>query len=260
MYQKVLAIGATNLDSANSIAGFSSRGPSAFDGSSKPDLVAPGVSILSTLPTNSYGYDNGTSMATPHVAGTVALIWSAAPGLRGDIDETEHILRETAVPLTSGEECGGVPGSSVPNNTYGYGLVDAHAAVSEALRGKLSAAPASTLSALTNEITITLRLTNFMAVTRTGVLTLTLPPGAILLGTSPMSERNGDVVSWTITALAPVSHLDVTLRLSPTQPGTIVLSDYRVAYTDHLSSGQVGTPAAVFVYAHQLRLLVVMRS
>jgi subtilisin family serine protease len=255
----VLAIGATNLDDANSIAGFSSRGPSAFDGSVKPDLVAPGVGILSTLPTNSYGYDNGTSMATPHVAGTIALMWSAAPGLRGDIDETEHVLRRTAVPLTSGEECGGVPGSNVPNNTYGYGLVNAQAAVSEALRGKLSAVPASTLSALTNALTFTLSLTNFMAVTRTGVLTLTLPSGASLLGTSPMSERNGDVLSWTITALAPLSHLDATLVLSPTRPGTMALSDYRVAYTDHLSSGQAGAPAAVFVYARQLRLLVVMR-
>jgi len=45
------------------------------------DLGAPGVSVLSTVPGNSYTTANGTSMATPHVSGVVALMWSRVPGL-----------------------------------------------------------------------------------------------------------------------------------------------------------------------------------
>ena len=43
------------------------------------DLAAPGVNILSTLPGNKYGYDSGTSMATPEVTGALALVWSEHP-------------------------------------------------------------------------------------------------------------------------------------------------------------------------------------
>ena len=111
----------------NIIASFSSRGPSNLDGQVGPDVVAPGVNIRSATPGNQYQQQgwSGTSMAGPHVAGVVALMWSKNQNLVGNIDATTAILRNTAAPKTSSQICGGVLGSSIPNNTFGYGLVDA---------------------------------------------------------------------------------------------------------------------------------------
>jgi hypothetical protein len=69
-------------------------------------------------------------MATPHVAGAVALLWSAQPLLRNNIDATEAILNESAVPIFS-SDCD--PGFVTPNNTYGHGRLDVKAAVDYAL-------------------------------------------------------------------------------------------------------------------------------
>ena len=115
------------VDSKGQIADFSSRGPVSVDGSGrvKPDIAAPGVGVLSTLPGGTYGSNSGTSMAGPHIAGVVALMWSAQPRLIGNIDATERILRETARPApASGPTCGGTSA-----NVFGAGLVDAYAAV-----------------------------------------------------------------------------------------------------------------------------------
>jgi uncharacterized repeat protein (TIGR01451 family) len=129
-----LSVGAT--DASDDIASFSSRGPASLPSwlglypAIGPDISAPGVSVRSSVPGGGYeGGWSGTSLAAPHVAGTVALMWSAEPDLVGRVAETEAILRGTAVPRTTTQECGGVPGSQVPNNTYGWGRLDALAAV-----------------------------------------------------------------------------------------------------------------------------------
>jgi subtilisin family serine protease len=115
------------------ITDFSSRGPITGDGSGriKPDIVAPGQSILSSVPGGGFMSLPGTSMAGPHVAGLVALLWSANPDLIGAIDATEQIIEETAHYQTASDLCGG--GSGTQNNVYGYGVIDAYAAVQEAL-------------------------------------------------------------------------------------------------------------------------------
>ena len=124
------AFGVGASDSSDNIASFSSRGPSGVDSSViKPDVSAPGVSVRSSIANGGYASFSGTSMASPHVAGTVALMWAADPTLVGNIALTEQILQDTAVPLTSSQSCGGVSGSAIPNNTYGWGRIDALAAV-----------------------------------------------------------------------------------------------------------------------------------
>lgn len=136
LYDDVFSVGAVN--SQKRIADFSSRGPVIADGSgrTKPDIAAPGVNVYSALPGGTYGENSGTSMAGPHVAGVVALLWSANPKLIGDIDATEEILRATAqrVDVATQEIVCGDP-HATPNDFVGYGIVDAYAAVKRALGG-----------------------------------------------------------------------------------------------------------------------------
>lgn len=114
--------------STDAISSFSSRGPDPFTGKTGPEVSAPGSSVRSSVPTNTYAVYSGTSMASPHVAGAVALLISLEPKLAGQIEQIEELLRKTSVPLTSAQTCGGVPGSQIPNNVFGWGRIDVKAA------------------------------------------------------------------------------------------------------------------------------------
>jgi hypothetical protein len=129
LHDAATSVGSTNASDA--IANSSGRGPVTADGSGrrKPDLVAPGVSVRSATLGGGYTVLSGTSMAVPHVAGAALLLWSAVPTLWRDVDGTEARLAQTALPLTTTQGCGGDTPTQVPNNTYGYGRVDAAAAV-----------------------------------------------------------------------------------------------------------------------------------
>gem|GEM_PF-2430093 len=130
-YETAFTVGATNPN--KELANFSSRGPSPCGDFWKPDLSAPGVnirSVLSEVPANQFerpernrGYVvlSGTSMAAPHVAGVAALLKSSDPSL--SIAELEAIMIQTADPLTNDS----YPDS--PNFGFGYGLINAYAAV-----------------------------------------------------------------------------------------------------------------------------------
>jgi subtilisin family serine protease len=132
LYDSAFSVGA--IDQFGNVADFSSRGPVTADGSGriKPDIVAPGVNILSSLPGGNYGENSGTSMAGPHVVGAVALLWSADPTLIGDIDRTEQLLIDTAKPYTGNRSVGCFEGD-IPNAAFGYGIVDVYEAVKMAL-------------------------------------------------------------------------------------------------------------------------------
>ncbi len=129
IFENSFTVGATKNN--DGIANFSSRGVVTIDGSNrlKPDISAPGVDIRSCIPGGGYDSFNGTSMAGPHVAGMVALIISAYPTLAGNVDSIETIIKNSALHLTSNQDCGTVLGSSIPNAVYGYGRIDVLAAI-----------------------------------------------------------------------------------------------------------------------------------
>jgi hypothetical protein len=60
----------------------------------------------------------------------VALLWSAKPELVGQIDATVAAFTASAENKTSSQTCGGVSGTIIPNNTYGYGILNVKQAVS----------------------------------------------------------------------------------------------------------------------------------
>ncbi len=132
MFEGSFTVGATQPN--DTIASFSSRGAVTSDASyrMKPNISAPGVAIRSCLPGNKFGSWSGTSMAGPHVAGVVALMISANPELAGQVEIIEDIIESTALPLTSKQSCNGDSGQEIPNNTYGFGRIDAYAAVKRA--------------------------------------------------------------------------------------------------------------------------------
>ena len=121
-YPESFAVGA--VDEALAIADFSGRGPSACDGGTYPDLVAPGVNIKApdltfggTVPdAYAFAYVSGTSFAAPHVAGSMALMLSVDPLLT--VDELEAVLAQSAAD----------PGDPGADSAYGYGLLDVSAA------------------------------------------------------------------------------------------------------------------------------------
>jgi len=117
------------VNGTDTIAGFSSRGPVTADGSNrtKPDITAPGTSVRSAWngSDSDYATIQGTSMATPHIAGAMALLWSAIPSLRNQIQASRDALDSTTVQIQDAS-CGD---PTPPNNVYGWGRVDIAAAV-----------------------------------------------------------------------------------------------------------------------------------
>ena len=122
IYDASYTVGALNTGT-DTIAAFSSRGPVTVDGSNrlKPDITAPGTNNRSSYNTsdNAYVLLSGTSMATPHIAGSVALLWSARPELRRDISASRTVLNEAAF---FAPQRVWISGSS--NNVTGWGRVD----------------------------------------------------------------------------------------------------------------------------------------
>lgn len=122
----VISVGAFDVN--GNIADFSSMGPNLWKiGNTvmtlmKPDVSAPGVAIASSIPGNQYAVWDGTSMATPHVTGAIALLLQADPKLT--VAEVKSLVLETS------EKKG--------DNQFGYGIVNAYELVKAALQRKKS--------------------------------------------------------------------------------------------------------------------------
>ena len=117
----VFSVGALNGNLPQlPIAQWSSRGPTYCTGLGnqiKPEVSAPGVDVRSSLPNGGYEYWSGTSMATPHVAGAIALLKQVFPNRTGT--ELKQMLYENALDL----------GATGEDNSYGMGVIDVYAAL-----------------------------------------------------------------------------------------------------------------------------------
>lgn len=143
-YPESYAVGGFDYD--NNLSWFSSMGP-AINGLTKPNITAPGSDIRSAFPGNAFAVSSGTSMAAPHVAGAVALLWSAAPTLKGNIELTRQLLDRSAIDAP-GQSCGGYP----TNNTmFGEGFLDVSLAVAQAPLGAASTLSGFVSNAVTAE-------------------------------------------------------------------------------------------------------------
>ncbi|WP_255170997.1 S8 family serine peptidase [Natrononativus amylolyticus] len=122
----------TDFSSGNTIAGdnWDNPDPDWPDEWIKPDVSAPGEDVLSAMPDDEYDTLSGTSMAAPHVAGTIALMLSANDDLTAE--EIQDTLEETAWKPDDWDE----PGDE-KDVRYGYGIIDAYAAVDEVGVGAL---------------------------------------------------------------------------------------------------------------------------
>ncbi len=136
LYDETFSTGALNTGS-DTLAGFSSRGP--VPGTSparvKPDIAAPGTGTRSASGGSDTGYASlsGTSMASPHVAGAVAVLLSAFPALDGNVDAIEARLASSAFRISSAA-CSSTAGV-YPNNLFGHGRLDLGCAVPARVSG-----------------------------------------------------------------------------------------------------------------------------
>ncbi|MER5685278.1 S8 family serine peptidase [Streptomyces sp. NPDC002205] len=252
------AYGVGAYDVNGKIASFSGFGPSRLDGSMKPNISAPGVNVRSTWPGNTYRAISGTSMATPHVAGAVALLWSSAPSLIGNIDETRALLNQGAVDVDD-THCGGTADA---NNVWGEGKLDIFASVDKAphtaavVTGKVSdRASGSALSGVTVKASGSAS-TRTVTTSADGSYRLTLPAGSYDFALSGYGYANGtssgvtvatgEQVTKDFTMDAVASHavsgtvLDVTGK--PLAKATVQVTGTPVASVTTDASGRFNLP------------------
>ncbi len=225
--ENAITIGA--VDDNNQIASFSSRGPVVETITRpKPDLVAPGVDIMTAnydLPT--FSIRSGTSMATPHVTGVVALMFQVNPYL--NMTQVKDVLKNTATNLGYDE------------NTQGAGMVNASKAVNESANQPI---PPPIIALLVNDtpdpviegqnITYSLFINN----TGTGpafnvTVSETYPAGVIFVSSSPVPSSGNNVFS-----LGNLNkHGNFTVNVTVNAPaylfqnGTLLNNSYSITFT-----------------------------
>ena len=242
-YPEAFAVGATDANDA--LASFSSRGPSPY-GETKPEISAPGVGVRSSVPGGGYAAYNGTSMATPHVSGAVALLRSVNAAL--SVDQIEDLLKRTAVPRTDAQY------PDHPNNGYGWGRLDVFSAVGEAKTGSgvLSGRvvregddlepPALEHTPITTAfqglpVTITATASDSVGVARVDLFVRR--SGEELYTRIPMSRVDGDHLQGTWQATVPGSLLTV--------PGTEYYLEAADGSGNQATHGSAGDPHRIAV-------------
>jgi len=199
-----IAVGA--VDSTDTIASFSSRGGPMKD----HGIVAPGVNIYSTWLYSGYNTLSGTSMATPHVAGTVALMLKTNPALTPST--VRSILFSTACTSSTSPACSAITGT--PNTVYGYGRVDALRAYSAVV-----SPPTASLSLSANPSTITTDQSSTVTASTSDGKDASIAFSSNLAGSS-LTPPNCNTVSGTCS-----------VTFSSTMPGTATITASASGYT-----------------------------
>lgn len=226
--RKAITIGA--VGDINDLAEFSSRGPVVGNESwSKPDLVAPGVDIFAASGGGSgFSEVDGTSVAAPHVAGVIALMFQANPYL--DYLQVKSILKDTATPLPGWTE-----------NDVGAGVVNATKAVNAALNAS-APLPLIVVTKLDSADPIIegsqLNYTIIINNTGTGIahnitLTEAYPQGLVFHSSSPVPSSGNNVFSLGTLLGKRFTTVNITLNVSLGIPnGTLLNNSVNVSYED----------------------------
>ena len=213
LMQMTYATGAYN--STREISDFSSRGPGE-NGETKPNIAAPGEGVRSAVPDDGYAVLDGTSMAAPHLSGSIALLWSAAPAMVGDVAGTKELLDQTASDAPD-LQCGG---TAEDNNVYGEGRLDALELVLAAPVGDVGTLEGTITDAATGDPVPAVRLL------LDGPQTRTVLSGAdgffrarVLAGDYTVTAEKFGWIAQTTTVSVPVDGtvvLDLALEAAPT--------------------------------------------
>ncbi|MGW5159132.1 S8 family serine peptidase [Nonomuraea wenchangensis] len=248
--QYVISYSAGGFDVNNAVYARSSKGEGE-GGEIKPNIAAPAVNVRSSTPGGTYDSYTGTSMASPHVAATVALIWSASPALQGDVANTRPLLDSTAIDVND-TSCGG---TAADNNVWGEGRLDAYAAVNAAPRGEtgdlsgtvtsggapLAGAAVTVAGAVTRTVTTgadgtysiprllegDYELTAAKFGYDTATARVTIAAGQSATADVPMTQKPGGTVSGTVsTAGTPEAGATVAARGTPVSAVTDAAGRY----------------------------------
>jgi hypothetical protein len=209
---EAFAVGAT--DDADALYPYSSRGPSSCGQPVYPQLVAPGVGIHTTDLYGLYADETGTSVAAPHVAGALALLLQAFPGMSAD---------RQAAALESGAIDLGTVGA---DNSYGFGRLDALAAyqwLATTPDFTSSVSPSAASTAPGGAVSYTVSVSPVNGFTGDVSLTLSgLPEGQASWSISPpvIAGGNGSA-QLTVTTAASIAAGTYPLTITATSGATV---------------------------------------
>jgi len=238
-YESSFTVGANDFE--DDMASFTSLGPVISDLSMrvKPNVTGPGVQVRSSVPDNDYGSLSGTSMSGPHVAGMAALVMSSEPRLIGRVADMRSLIERTAVAevktSNTASTCGGTPSTEIPNNIFGYGRVDALAAV--LARPTLTIAVTAPASAAVGEsftATVVAAQPDTGVIDVTGALiNVTLPDATTVVSADPASytelvndnvDGSTHTLQFVADTLAPGDSMSIRLVLSASAAGEVLIA------------------------------------
>ncbi|MEU0368797.1 S8 family serine peptidase [Streptomyces sp. NPDC006283] len=209
-------------DVSNNPGSFSGRG-TGQNGEIKPNISAPGVNVRSSIRNSGYASFNGTSMATPHLAGVIALLWSAAPALAGDVEATRALLNNSAIDRAD-SQCGG---TADDNNVFGEGRLDALALLEAAPIGDTGTLAGTVTDAATGDpvanaaITLTGQADRRLTTGADGKYSSLLPAGDYEAAVSAFGYEAKTVQAEIATEETTTVNVALTAAPSVTVSGTV---------------------------------------